>query len=106
LADKGYAHDSSRIHLRAQRIAHLIPERSDQIARRKPRGSRGGRPPAFDALTYRHRNTVERGFNRLKTGVGWPRAQCFLRTGVLDQSVVLEDFMEVAARAVRRVGHR
>ncbi|PBC51472.1 hypothetical protein CJ177_33750 [Rhodococcus sp. ACPA1] len=30
------------------------------------RGSRGGRPPAFDAVLYRHRNTVERGFNRLK----------------------------------------
>lgn len=70
LADKGYAHDSTRIHLRQQRIAHLIPERSDQIARRKARGSRGGRPPAFDALTYRHRNTVERGFNRLKNWRG------------------------------------
>lgn len=66
LADKGYAHDSTRIHLRKQRIAHMIPERSDQIALRKALGSRGGRPPAFDPLTYRHRNTVERGFNRLK----------------------------------------
>ena len=28
-------------------------------------GSRG-RPPVFDAVIYRHRNTVERGFNRLK----------------------------------------
>lgn len=66
LADKGYAHDSTRIHLRAQRIAHMIPERSDQIARRHARGSRGGRPPAFDPLIYRHRNTVERAINRLK----------------------------------------
>jgi putative transposase len=67
LADKGYAHDSTRIHLRQQRISHMIPERSDQIARRKARGSRGGRPPAFDAMTYRHRNTVERSFNRAQT---------------------------------------
>ena len=66
LADKGYAHDSTRAYLRKQRIAHIIPERSDQIARRKARGSRGGRPPRFDPMTYRHRNTVERGFNRLK----------------------------------------
>ena len=44
----------------------MIPQRSDQIARRRALGSRGGRPPTFDPFTYRHRNTVERGFNRLK----------------------------------------
>jgi len=27
---------------------------------------RAGRPPAFDAAVYALRNTVERGFNRLK----------------------------------------
>ena len=48
------------------KIAHTIPERSDQIERRKAKGSRGGRPPDFDAETYRYRNTVERSFNRLK----------------------------------------
>lgn len=48
------------------KIAHTIPERSDQIQRRKAKGTRGGRPPGFDAATYRHRNTVERSFNRLK----------------------------------------
>ena len=48
------------------KIAHTIPERTDQIERRKAKGSRGGRPPGFDADTYRHRNTVERSFNRLK----------------------------------------
>ena len=66
LADKAYAHNSTRSHLRKQRISHTIPQRSDQIAHRKAKGPRGGRPPAFDALLYRHRNTVERGFNRLK----------------------------------------
>jgi transposase len=30
------------------------------------RGSRGGRPPAFDRETYKQRNTVERCINRLK----------------------------------------
>ncbi|GAA0280467.1 hypothetical protein GCM10010302_17810 [Streptomyces polychromogenes] len=30
------------------------------------RGSRGGRPPAFDREAYKHRNVVERCFNRLK----------------------------------------
>jgi transposase len=66
LADKAYSHPSTRAYLRTARIAHTIPERRDQITRRKSRGSRGGRPPAFDPDTYRHRNTVERGFNRFK----------------------------------------
>jgi putative transposase len=66
LADKAYSHPSTRQRLRALKIPHTIPERSDQIDRRKAQGSHGGRPPAFDAETYRHRNTVERGFNRLK----------------------------------------
>ena len=48
------------------RIKHTIPERDDQIARRKAKGSAGGRPPAFDTAIYKQRNTVERGFNRLK----------------------------------------
>ncbi|GAA3353023.1 hypothetical protein GCM10017744_004520 [Streptomyces antimycoticus] len=42
------------------------PERSDQIRNRLRRGSRGGRPPAFDKHVYKRRNVVERCFNRLK----------------------------------------
>lgn len=66
LADKAYSHPSTRAELRRRRIPHTIPERSDQIARRKAKGSAGGRPPAFDAGTYRKRNAVERGYVRLK----------------------------------------
>jgi putative transposase len=66
LADKAYSHPSTRERLRAFKIPHTIPERSDQVAYRKTKGSLGGRPPSFDADTYRHRNTIERGFNRLK----------------------------------------
>ncbi|MDQ0923465.1 putative transposase [Pseudarthrobacter sp. W1I19] len=66
LADKAYSHPSTRSELRSRRIRHTIPERSDQIERRKAKGSAGGRPPAFDPSTYKERNTVERGFNRLK----------------------------------------
>ena len=66
LGDKAYSHDSTRAWLRCARIAHTIPERSDQVARRKAKGSRGGRPPGFDPAIYRKRNTVERGFNRIK----------------------------------------
>jgi transposase len=66
LADKAYSHPSTRAYLRAKKIAHTIPERVDQIKRRKAKGSAGGRPPAFDSEVYQDRNTVERGFGRLK----------------------------------------
>lgn len=66
LADKAYSHPSPRKHLRSRRIRHTIPQRSDQIAHRKSKGSAGGRPPGFDPRTCKHRNTVEPGFNRLK----------------------------------------
>jgi transposase len=66
IADKGYAHDSTRAVLRRRGIAHVIPERTDQIARRAAKGSNGGRPPGFDATLYKERNVVERAFNRLK----------------------------------------
>ncbi len=66
LAEEAYSHPSTRSELRSRRIKHTIPQRSDQIARRKAKGSTGGRPPAFDAAVYGLRNTVERGFNRLK----------------------------------------
>jgi len=66
LADKGYAHDSTRRVLRRRRIRHTIPERRDQIARGVAKGSKGGRPPTFDKDLYRRRNVVERCFNRFK----------------------------------------
>ena len=66
IADKAYAHDPTRRALRRRGIAHTIPERSDQVARRAAKGSRGGRPPGFDKQIYRQRNVVERCFNRLK----------------------------------------
>src|SRR4051794_36928538 len=66
LADKAYSHPSTRAMLRRKGIRATIPERSDQIAYRKARGSGGGRPPTFDEGLYRRRNVVERFFNRLK----------------------------------------
>jgi transposase len=66
LADKAYSHPSTRTYLRGKKIKHTIPERSDQIARRKAKGSKGGRPPGFDRESYKLRNTVERSFNRFK----------------------------------------
>ncbi|UOX90403.1 transposase [Amycolatopsis sp. FBCC-B4732] len=66
LADKAYTHPSTRQALRSRRIKATLPERADQIARRKAKSSAGGRPPAFDSGLYKLRNVVERCFNRLK----------------------------------------
>jgi len=66
LADKAYSHPSTRRGLRKRRVKHTIPEKSDQIARRKAKGSAGGRPPAFNPRIYKRRSAVERAFNRLK----------------------------------------
>lgn len=66
IADKAYSHPSTRQALRAKAIRAVIPQRSDQIAHRLARGSRGGRPPGFDPDTYRQRNVIERAFGRLK----------------------------------------
>ncbi|WET83302.1 transposase [Amycolatopsis sp. QT-25] len=65
-ADKAYTHPSTWKALRERRIKATIPERADQIAHRKAKGSAGGRPPAFDHGLCKLRNVVERRFNRLK----------------------------------------
>ncbi|GAA1314261.1 hypothetical protein GCM10009610_35360 [Pseudonocardia xinjiangensis] len=66
LADKAYSHPSTRAALRHRKIPFTSPERTDQISRRHAKGSRGGRPPAFNPAIYTGRNVVERCFNRLK----------------------------------------
>ncbi|MFE9500877.1 IS5 family transposase [Streptomyces collinus] len=66
LADKAYSSRAIRKHLRRRGIRAVIPVPADQQAHRVRRGSRGGRPPAFDRETYKQRNTVERCINRLK----------------------------------------
>ncbi len=64
--DKAYSSRAIRRHLRDRGVTAVIPEPADQAGHRKRRGSRGGRPPAFDAVDYRGRNVVERRFNLLK----------------------------------------
>lgn len=66
IADRAYSHLSTRRGLRDRGVRFVGPERSDQIAQRKAKGSVGGRPPAFDRDLYKQRNVVERCFNRLK----------------------------------------
>lgn len=66
LADKAYSHPSTRTFLRSRKIKHTIPEKSDQVGRRRAKGSKGGRPTGFDSEIYRQRNTIERSFSRVK----------------------------------------
>ena len=66
IADKAYSARAHRARLRAARIKAVIPEPDDQIAHRKRRGRRGGRPPAFDVDLYKNRNVIERSYNTIK----------------------------------------
>ena len=63
IADRGNSYPSCRLLLRRRGIAHTIPEQRYQRERRQ---GRLGRPPAFDGVTYRRRNVVERCVNGLK----------------------------------------
>ncbi|CAI7977318.1 transposase [Frankia sp. Hr75.2] len=64
--DKAYSSRANRAHLRIRKIRAVIPEKADQRANRKKRGSAGGRPVSHDATLYKDRNTVERGINKIK----------------------------------------
>ncbi len=66
LGDKAYSNRQIRGELRKHRIKATIPEKDDQLQHRAAKGSAGGRPPAFDAESYKDRNTVERTINKLK----------------------------------------
>jgi transposase len=66
LADKAYTNRPVRTSLRRRGIKAVIPQRHVQISARKAKGSKGGRPLAFDAELYKQRNTAERAVNKLK----------------------------------------
>lgn len=54
LADKAYTHPSTHKALRSRRIKATIPERADQIARRKAKET------AFDSSLHKLRNCAKR----------------------------------------------
>jgi transposase len=66
LGDKAYSSAAIRAHLRRRNIKATIPEPADQVKNRLKRGSKGGRPPAFDPVAYKQRNVVERAFCQLR----------------------------------------
>jgi transposase len=69
-ADRAYSSKANRAYLRRRRISAVIPEKIDQQANRKKKGSAGGRPVTYDPERYKQRNTVERCFQRIKTWRG------------------------------------
>lgn len=62
IADKAYSAGVTRKALQRRGIKVVIPLKSDQIAARARKGSKGGRPPGLDTAMYRGRNVVERSF--------------------------------------------
>ena len=71
LADRAYSSRANRLWLRAHHIKATIPTPADQAAHRRRRGSKSGRPPAFDTTVYKDRNAVECGINKLKHNRGF-----------------------------------
>ncbi len=66
LADKAYSSKQNRAYLAGRKIKAAISIKDDQAAARRRKGRSGGRPPAFDPVRYRDRNTVERAVNKLR----------------------------------------
>ena len=67
LADKAYSSMAIRTALRARGIKATIPSKAGEITGRAHRGSKGGRPPAFDKVrqggvqdTQRRRSTINK----------------------------------------------
>ncbi|GII06077.1 IS5 family transposase [Planobispora takensis] len=69
-ADKAYSSRANRTYLRKRHIKAVIPEKKDQAANRRKKGSRGGRPVGYASDLYKERNTVERCFQKIKTWRG------------------------------------
>ena len=93
VADKAYSHPSTRKALRDKGIRAVIPERSDQTAGRRAKGSAGGRPPNFDREAYKDRNVVERFFSRIKQWRGiatrYDKHARNYRAGIVVAAIVL-----------------
>lgn len=69
-AGRAYSSRGNRAYLRRRHITAVIPEKTDQQANRRKKGSAGGRPVTYDPERYKQRNTVERCFQKIKTWRG------------------------------------
>ena len=66
LADRAYSSRANRAWLAARGIKATIPVKANEARHRHARGSAGGRPPAFDPISYRDRHAIECAFSALK----------------------------------------
>jgi hypothetical protein len=57
--------------LRKREITVVVPQKSDQIAARKRRGRKGGRPPELDVKACAGRNVIGRFFALAKQWKAW-----------------------------------
>jgi transposase len=93
IGDKAYSSRAIRTELRSRRVKAVKPQPSDQIAHRKRRGSSGGRPPTFDAVTYKGRNVIERSFNDHKQWRGlatrYDKLAAVYRGGVVLRAIAI-----------------
>lgn len=93
MGDKAYSSRGHRALLRARGIKAVIAEPADQKANRKRRGSKGGRPPAFDSEKYKQRHVVETGFNVFKQwralATRYDKLALTYRAGVLLRAITL-----------------
>ena len=55
IADRAYSSGVTRRLLRSRKITTVIPQKRDEIAARKRRGTAGGRPPALDEIRYKRK---------------------------------------------------
>ena len=70
VADRACTSTANRFYLRRRGIRACIPSKAGQDAHRRTKGSKGGRPPAFDLVSCRLRHAVECGINLLKHNRG------------------------------------
>ena len=93
LGDKAYSSRATRAALRARWITAVIAEPADQAGHGSRRGSKGGRPPAFDPVRYKGRNVVERSCQAIKQwralATRYDKLAITYRAGLLIRAVLL-----------------
>lgn len=93
MGDKAYSSRGHRELLRRRGIGAVIAEPADQQANRKRRGSRGGRPPKFDAEKYKQRHVIEGGFSLFKQwralATRYDKLALTYRAGIILRAVVI-----------------
>ncbi|WP_439333180.1 transposase [Streptomyces zhaozhouensis] len=72
--DKAYSSRANRAYLRKRKIKAVIPEKVDQAASRKKKGSRGGRPVTQTPRCTGNATQSNAASTRSSSGAGWPLA--------------------------------